>query len=181
MAGIDSPEMRGVFLGRLSPIHLGHEQVIDHMMDTCGPDNSTIIIGSSNTPTSMRHFFTYEERRDLVKRLYPDARVMPLPDFSTDQEWMVALDDLLEGANGKEHSGKVRFFGGSDEDVQFFLDAGRDVKILNRFDGTTPKISATEVRDSLLHERSLEGLLNPTIEEFVVKLFWEKWEQFKKA
>lgn len=173
--------MRGFFLGRLSPIHAGHEQVIDHMVETCGQENSTIIIGSSNTPASMRHFFSYSERRDLVRRLYPDARVIPLPDFPEDEEWLQALDDLVDGVNGQENRGKVKFFGGSDEDVRFFLDAGREVEILNRFDGTTPKVSATEVRDSLLHERSLEGLLNPDIEAFVVKLFWEKWEQFKQS
>lgn len=181
MAGNSSPEMRGVFLGRLSPIHLGHEQVIDHMMETCGPENSTIIIGSSNTPTSMRHFFSYGERRTMIRSLYPDARVLPLADFPDDAEWMQALDDLLDGVNGEEHREAVRFFGGSDEDVRFFLDAGREVEILNRFDGTTPKISATEVRDSLLHERPLEGLLNPTVEEFVVTLFKEKWEEFKRS
>lgn len=177
--GYNEPmETSGFFVGRFNPIHAGHERVIDHMLDSCGPANSTVVIGSSNAPTSMRHFFSYSERRGLIKQLYPDIRVIGLPDFENDDDWLLAMDDLVSGVDGQH---EPLFFGGSEEDVRFFTAAGRAVKILNRFDGTTPKVSASEVRDSLLHKRPLDGLLNPAISEFVVGLFWERWEEFKKT
>jgi len=51
---------------------------------------------------------------------------------------------------------------------------------LNRFDGTTPKVSATEVRDALIKGRPLEGLIEPALISDLENRFIEKWEQFKK-
>ena len=102
-----------------------------------------------------------------------------LPDYASNQEWMLALDDILRifGADPKQ----ATFFGGCQEEVDFFYQFGRRVEILNRFDGSTPKVSATEVRDALIRERSLEKLLNPRIVDAVRSRFEEKWELFKKV
>lgn len=171
----------GFFVGRLNPIHLGHEQIIDHMIKTCGIDNCTIIIGSSNAQTTLRHFFSYSERRDFIRKLYPDMQLLGLPDYPSDEEWLVALYDIIDSISGTSEPGAIQFFGGADDDVQFFTDAGHDVSILNRFDGTTPVISATQVRDNLVTDASLNGLLNPKISGSVQKLFKTRWEEFKKV
>lgn len=169
--------MKGIFVGRMCPIHLGHELVIKEMNRECG-NNSLVIIGSSSAPISLRHFFSYEDRRGFLRRMFPDQKVVGLPDYQTDQEWLTAMDDILvvAGINPAE----AVFFGGCEEDIRFFLEAGRKYKILNRFTGETPKISATEVRDSLIHNRELDGLLNPIIAEEVKNTFRCKWEVFKK-
>jgi len=140
--------------------------------------NCLVAIGSTNAGFSLRHFFSYQERRNFIKKLFPKIKVVGLPDYITDEEWLVALDDILTsmGINPKN----VIFFGGCEEDVVFFLDKKRKCKIMNRFDGTTPKISATEVRDCLIFDRPLDGMLNPKIMTDVKKIFAEKWEKFKK-
>ena len=105
-------------------------------------------------------------------------KVVGLPDYPNDEEWLVALDDLISatGINPAE----VIFFGGCEEDILFFYEAGRNCQIINRFDGTTPKISSTEVRDCLIYGRTLEGIIDPTIVNEVQNLFKQKWERFKK-
>ena len=90
----------------------------------------------------------------------------------------MTLDDLLIASN--LDPSKTIFFGGCDEDITFFIEAGRKCKIINRFDGTTPKISATEIRDSLIYDRSLDGKINPIIENDLRICFKEKWERFKR-
>jgi hypothetical protein len=135
-------------------------------------------IGSANHPTSLRHFFSYEERRGFILKVFPGLKVFGIPDFPTDEEWILALDDILR-LSGTDPS-SVTFFGGCREEVDFFCRIGRKVEIMNRFDGSTPKISATEVRDALIRERNLEGLLNPAIADSVRRSFQEKWELFKK-
>lgn len=167
----------GFFIGRLNPIHLGHERIIEHMIQQCGPDNSTLVLGSCNAPRSMRHFFSYADRRKFVRMLYPEIRIVGLPDYGSDEDWLRGLDDLIEAIGGDVAT--ARFFGGSEEDVRFFADAGRPFELLNRYDGTTPKISASEVRDSLLHKRPLDGLLNPKIQKPAEELFWQHWEEFR--
>ncbi len=172
-------ELTAAYCGRFGPFHLGHEAVVHEMLKLFGPVKSRIIIGSANAPQSLRHFFSYEERRGIIKTVYPEVITMPLGDFTTsDDEWMVALDDLLISSGMDPY--KTVFFGGCEEDIMFFLKRNRKCHILNRFDGTTPKISATEVRDCLVHNRSLDGFLNPVIHEKVRTLFSAKWIDFQK-
>jgi bifunctional NMN adenylyltransferase/nudix hydrolase len=168
-----------VYCGRFNPIHIGHEAVINEMLKLFGSVRSRIIVGSANASQSLRHFFSYEERRNLIKTIFPDVITVPLGDFSTsDEEWMVALDDLLisSGMDPK----KTVFFGGCEEDIVFFLKLNRKCHILNRFDGTTPKVSATEVRDSLIHNRPMDTFLNPLIMGNIKNLFDMKWMDFQK-
>lgn len=171
--------VEGVFVGRLCPIHLGHEAVIREMIRMSGSEHHCLLmIGSANSELSLRHFFSYSERRGFAKVLFPHLPIVGLPDYESDGEWLQALDDILTaaGMDPKE----VVFFGGCEEDISFFADAGRKYQVLNRFDGTTPKISATEVRDCLIHDRSLDGLVNPAIQKYVKELFADKWEKFKR-
>jgi len=168
----------GVFVGRLCPIHLGHERTIERMIADCGVENCLLVVGSSNTPMSLRYFFNYQERRKFVKMIFPKIKIVGLPDYNNDGQWLLALDDLTNLANTKSLS--VVYYGGCDEDVRYFTDDGRKTKIVNRFDGSTPKISATEVRDALIQNRNVSGLVNKKIEKEIKKLFAEKWEIFKK-
>jgi hypothetical protein len=167
-----------VMIGRVCPIHPGHEMVVGTMIETFGIENCLFGIGSSNHALSLRHFFSYGERRGFVQKIFPGLKVFGLPDYPSDEEWLTALDDILRisGVDPKT----VTFFGGCQEDVRFFYEFGRTVQIMNRFDGTTPKVSATEVRDALISGRGLDNLLNPLIAEDVHTCFKAKWELFKK-
>lgn len=168
-----------VYCGRFNPVHAGHEAVINNMIERYGLENIIVIIGSSNTAQSLRHFFSYNERKNFIQKLYPGIAVAGLPDYGHDDEWMAALDDIIHLRKNNQYDEQV-FFGGCEEDISFFLERDRVCTILNRFDGTTPKISATEVRDDLISGRSLDGKINSTITDDVVNLFAEKWEKFKK-
>ncbi|MEI6378545.1 MAG: hypothetical protein WCO55_02715 [Candidatus Falkowbacteria bacterium] len=166
----------GAYLGRFNPIHTAHEQVIGDMIKEFGVKNSLVLIGSANAPISLRHFFSYEERRSFIKTIFPELKVVSLPDFGNDQEWLLALDDIIRLSGATQ----TIFFGGCKEDVSTLIDGGKECRIFNRFDGTTPKISATEIRDCLIYGRSLDGLVNPQIADTIQKLFAQKWERFKK-
>lgn len=168
-----------VYVGRLNPIHLWHEAVINAMLQKYGTD-CLLVLWSANHEQSLRHFFSYEERKILVRKLYPDIKIAPLPDFGNDTEWLSALDDLIDNTFHTYTERRVLFFWGCREDVSFFENDGRNIEVMNRFDGTTPLVSATEVRDALITWRSLDGLVNPTIKWDILDLFWHKWEIFKK-
>ncbi len=167
-----------VYVGRFNPIHLGHASVIEKMLEQHGVENSLVIIGSSNTPQSLRHFFSYEERKSFIKKLFPNIKLVGLPDYANDSAWFSALEDILT-LGGMELS-KTMFFGGSKEDIRFFEDAGYETEIINRFEGTHARISATEVRDALMLNKSLDGLVHDHIQADLKKMFGEKWEMFKK-
>ena len=157
---------------------MGHYAVIDNMLKKHEVSKTLLIVGSSNAGFSLRHFFSYNERVKFIRKVFPEIKIVGLPDYHSDEEWLSALDDILHAAdiNPKE----VTFWGGCQEDIRFFLDDGRDCNILNRFDGTTAKISATEVRDALIFDRSLDGLVHPVLTSDLKTIFKEKWDKFKK-
>jgi len=171
--------MKGaVYCGRFNPLHAGHGTVIKEMISQFGIENCLLVIGSSNAGFSLRHYFSYQERRGFIKKAFPELRVVGLPDYPTDEEWLVALDDLISAAGVSP--AEVVFFGGCEEDILFFFEAKRNCRIINRFDGSTPKISATEIRDCLIYGRDLRGMIDPIIAEEMQNLFRQKWERFKK-
>lgn len=171
--------VRGVFVGRLCPIHRGHEAIISKMVADMSSFYSLVVVGSSNQPQSLRHFFSYEERTEMVKKLFPEVRVVGLPDYPTDREWILALTDLVE-AVFRCSIKDILFYVGCEEDGYLLSREGWNVRCVNRFDGSTPKISATEVRDALIHGRDLKGLVSPDLEEYMCELFSRKWEEFKR-
>ena len=178
--------MYGVAVGRFSPIHLGHERVIETMREQC--NKCLLVMGSSNAPTSKRDFFSYTQRRLFIKNVYasaPALRLVGMPDYHSDEQWLLALDDILCATfdlMNWQVKHEVTFFGGSPEDVRFFIKDGRKVHIVNRFDGiSSPKISASEIRDDLLYGRSVGGKLNSSIIDVVTTTFKSNWEIFDKS
>jgi bifunctional NMN adenylyltransferase/nudix hydrolase len=166
------------YIGRFNPIHAGHMKVIERMLELYGKDNSLVVIGSSNATQSLRHFFSYEERKSLILKLFPGIRLVGLPDYADDATWLSALGDILK--LGGMDASETTFFGGSKEDIRFFEEAGYDSHIINRFEGEHARISATEVRDALMLDKPLDGLVHNDIREDLKKSFKEKWEDFKK-
>ncbi|MFA7284997.1 MAG: hypothetical protein WC004_04230 [Candidatus Absconditabacterales bacterium] len=142
-------------------------------------NNCALILGSSNADFTLRNFFNYKERRDFIKTLYPDIDIAGLADQHNDELWIQSLDDII-GLKYKGDIKNVLFWGGCEEDISFFVERGRNYKTLNRFDGTTPKISATEVRDALIHNRSLSGLVDQKIVNEVTDLFQTKRKLFER-
>jgi len=160
----------------MCPIHIGHEEVIKKMIFICGGvENCLVVIGSSNSRISKgntRNFFSYKERRNFFKAIFPEVSVVGLPDYHNDNEWLIALDDILSSLKMIPH--KVTYFGGCNQDVDFFIRDNRLVYILNRFSGRTPKISSSEVRDCLAYCRPIDKFLNPLILNMVIETFKKK-------
>ncbi len=172
-----------VLVCRVEPPHLGHEALIHQMIDNHPTDRCLLVIGSDNTQMSMRHFFSYQDRKHMIKRLFPGLRVVGHGDFRRNGErddaaWLSALDDKL--SLWTPDPMQVVFYGGCDEDIAHFIKAGRKTRVVNRFDGTTPKISATEVRDALIHKRSLKNLVNKLIVRELREIFQQNWNYFEK-
>lgn len=171
-----------VYVWRLCPTHLWHQAILDRLIARFW-ERCLLVLWSSNAPFTLRNFFSYEEKRWFAKKLYPWLDIVWLPDYGTDEEWLLALDDLIRAWwkwwNDTVLS-NVTFMWGCEEDVDFFFKAWRKVEILNRFDGSTPKVSATEVRDALIHWRNLSWLVDDRIANDVIDLFNTKWELFKR-
>ncbi len=174
----NKPHTWGATMGRYCPLQIGHEIVIQTMQKMC--EHSFVFLGSANAPWSLPLFFDYRERTRFLRTLFPDIKIVPLPDFPGDNEaWLQAVKDILAAVSFPID--ETVFFGGSDEDVIVLTENGHmKTHIVNRFDGSTPIISASQVRDALIHGRSLDGMINPQIQAAVQGVWSSKWPEFMK-
>jgi len=166
---VHSAKKHAVFCGRFSPLHRGHEAVIARMLKDWGYTHSLLVIGSVNVPLSPRNVFSPREREHLIQRVFPGMKMVFAPDYESDDQWFHELNHALKGA-GVNPLTSV-YFAGSKDDVPFFFRARRAVTIINRYDGTTPVISGTDVRHALSWGQSISHLVNPAIERDIRALF----------
>lgn len=158
----------GIYMGRFCPIHIGHMRIINSLINLYGYDNSLVFIGSCNAPISFRVLFTYADRRRWIKRLYPQLKVMGMPDVpENDNVWMQLVDDAIDCAFPFGSQNRV-FFGGSQEDIEFFYESGKQIQIVDR---DQVPVSATNIRQLLLLENDITKFVDPRIANEVQDIF----------
>ena len=84
-----------VFIGRFQPLHKGHEAVIKQAMEQA--EQVMIIVGSAHSPRNTRNPFTFEERKRMIKAVFPQPEVVVLPvsDYPSDHKWVAAVQSLV--------------------------------------------------------------------------------------
>ena len=85
-----------VFLGRFSPLHFGHCAVIDTALQKA--KEVIIVIGSSFAARSLRNPFTFEERKRIIKSVYPqdNVKVVGVSDYPySDNKWVSTVQSLV--------------------------------------------------------------------------------------
>jgi nicotinic acid mononucleotide adenylyltransferase len=170
---------KAYFVGRFNPIHRGHQVVIDKMIAEYGLTNCYILVGSCNSPQSIRHFFSFQQRVEYIHMLYPTIKIAAIADQENDSSWLLSLRLLLDSCGNNVKS--VDFFGGSYEDISFFEEAGYNCNYVDRYsDKASIKISASEVREALIRNKPMLGLLDDKISQKVSIDFRTNWESFSK-
>ncbi len=134
--------MLHVYLGRFAPFHEGHKILLAKLIKEFGAVNCLVLIGSTNV-LNERTPFTFKSRRKMLKKHFPDVRILPLPDIGGDEKWLDKLEDLE-----KNLGQKLVFYGGSLEDLKILSRRFETHVLVDRF--TEGKgISATEIRKNL--------------------------------
>ena len=161
----------GVFVGRMCPLHIGHQTTIEQMIADVGESNSMIILGSVGQKVTFRVLFSYGQRRDWINKVYGDKhlRVVGVPDFPGDNKsWMDLVFDQINSAFYHEPSSDIVFYGGSLEDVEIFHNKGCEIKIIDR---SKLPVSATVIRDMMLHGEDVSDFVDESIHTDVVRKF----------
>lgn len=169
----------GIFVGRLCPIHIGHMETINRMIEDVGIENSIIILGSVGQKVSFRVLFSYHQRKNWIKTIYgDDIRIMGVPDFPNDDaSWFDVIKDALHCSFGNDV--EWVFYGGSVKDVEYFHNRSYTTKINDR---TKMPVSATVIRDMMLRGMPVDHFIDPKIKDSVLTNFAkimedsEKWE-----
>lgn len=89
-------------IGRFQPVHLGHLYAIKEAIKKF--DELVIGIGSSNESNTWRNPFSFEERKEMLKRAGVKCKIVGIPDVGDDKEWckqiskMVNFDVVVTGS-----------------------------------------------------------------------------------
>ena len=143
--------MIAVLIGRFSPLHIGHQMIIDYMIKKYGVENCLILIGSSNS-ISDRTPYTYEERLLMIHTINPKLKVLPLPDVEpgleyfndgTNDVWLDSVEKIV-----KEFGDEFVFYGGSVKDLEI-LSLRFNTKVAIDRNTGGKGISATKIREGI--------------------------------
>lgn len=88
-----------VFIGRFQPFHNGHKAVVDAALEKA--KEVIIVVGSSFAARNIRNPFTFNERKAMIKAVYPqdNVKVVPVSDYPyDDNKWVAAIQNLVYGA-----------------------------------------------------------------------------------
>jgi bifunctional NMN adenylyltransferase/nudix hydrolase len=110
-----------VFIGRFSPFHNGHAKIVDTALKQ-GFDRVLILVGSANRPRSERNPFSFEERKNIIKTIYSDMRVIvePLNDIAyNDQLWISQVQKAV--ANYQPFDDMVSLIGHKKDATSYYL------------------------------------------------------------
>lgn len=148
-----------VFIGRFSPFHNGHKAVIEAALEQA--KEVVVVVGSSFAARNIRNPFTFEERKAMIKAVFPSDRVkvVPVSDYPyDDNKWVNAIQKVVDETLGP-HFNDVGLIGHSKDHTSYYLNIfpkwKNHVEVPN-VDG----INATDIRVALLGDNE-EGL-DPT-------------------
>lgn len=88
-----------VFIGRFQPFHNGHKAVIEAAIKQA--KEVIVVVGSSFAARNTRNPFTFDERRQMIKAVFPqdNVKVVPVSDYPyDDNKWVAAVQNVVHGA-----------------------------------------------------------------------------------
>jgi len=152
-------EKYACMVGRFQPFHLGHERVVQAMIDRFGMKNCLLLVGSSTTPLSEKNIFSYEERKIMIQNIFPKLVVIWLADFATDEERFVELGKLVQE---KLNIGfdDIIFYAWIEDDIPYFVSTWKKYCIIERNWSESLSVSWSQIRVFLKQKKSIENLVN---------------------
>jgi bifunctional NMN adenylyltransferase/nudix hydrolase len=147
-----------VFCGRFQPFHNGHKAVIDRALQMAR--EVVVVVGSSFAARSTKNPFTFEERKAMIREVYPQERVkvVPVMDYPYDDNaWVSAVQNAVNGALSStwtDFPKKIGLIGHSKDSSSFYLKIfpqWRNHIEVENIDG----INATDIREDLFSSQKL--------------------------
>ena len=118
-----------VFIGRFQPFHIGHKAVLDAALER--GEDVIVLVGSANRSRSLRNPWTFEERAEMIAKVYPNEvnntgqlHVLPLDDtLYNDDAWTTHVQRAVDGV--VNHKGlwgrKIGLIGHAKDNTSYYL------------------------------------------------------------
>jgi bifunctional NMN adenylyltransferase/nudix hydrolase len=146
-----------VFIGRFQPFHNGHKAVIEAALEQA--KEVVVVVGSSFAARNIRNPFTFEERKAMIKAVFPNdqVKVVPVSDFPyDDNKWVNAIQKIVDETipDAKD----VGLIGHSKDSTSYYLNIFPRWK--NHVEvGDVGGINATDIRNSIFDDKMYEKIM----------------------
>ena len=157
-----------VFIGRFQPFHNGHKAVIEAALEQA--KEVVVVVGSSFAARNIRNPFTFQERKAMIKAVFPSDRVkvVPVSDYPyDDNKWINAIQKIVDET--VPHAKDVGLIGHSKDSTSYYLEIfprwKNHVEVPD-VDG----INATDIRNVMFKEGKPSEFVN--LPEPVLNKVW---------
>lgn len=156
----------GILVGRFQVLHKGHGAVIRKAMNYC--NEVGIFVGSAQEAGTAKNPFSYEQRKEYLQLVFPDAKVFPLVDIGVGNSYKwgaYVIDNVIERFGRKPEV----LFSGREERRLYWVDDSMD--IAEMYIPKVIDISATKMKEFIIADDKdswneyIEPALVPRYEE----------------
>ena len=173
-----------VFMGRFSPFHNGHKSIIDAALEQA--NEVIVVVGSSFAARTVRNPFTFDERKTMIKSIFPqnNVKVVPVSDYPyDDNKWVAAVQSVVRSAmRFTPDPIRIGLIGHSKDNSSYYLKIFRtwgNIEVPN-LDG----INATDIREIMFNDLSqwhnLAYIMPRTVMDYVGHITSEKLERIQE-
>lgn len=192
-----------VFIGRFQPFHIGHEYAIRRALELA--KQVLILIGDTGGPRTIKNPWTFEQRRHMIRRSFPEQtnsqrratsfedrilidRVYDFP--YTEHEWIAQVQEIVGDIAGERSAKNIVMVGHDKDSSSYYLKLFPQWKFIDTGyeeidNGIIRKIDATEIRNMIFEDKLqyATGVLNNAVIEILAndrqanRVFYDELKQ----
>ena len=153
--------MRGLFIGRFQPMHLGHLYAIKHALEKC--DELIVLVGSSQACYEVENPLTVGERIEMIHQvlekegIYEKCMILSIPDIKNNALWVSHVNSLVPSYDV--------VFSNNPLTIKLFEDSGKEVKKTPMFERS--HYEGTNIRKFLLTGDKWKKLVPKEVVKFI--------------
>lgn len=154
-----------VFIGRFQPFHRGHKAVVDAALEKA--KEVIIVVGSSFASRNIRNPFTFDERRQMIKAVFPqdNVKVVPVSDYPyDDNKWVRAVQNVVHGAlQWSADPIRIGLIGHEKDGSSYYLKIFKPLGWGNVSVPNVDEINATDIRNAMFEPSFSSSSILPAI------------------
>lgn len=160
--------MYSLIVARMQALHNGHLDLINKALDL---NENLIILLGVNPKVSFKNPFSFQERKDLILKVYPNSNItiLPLLDMKEDSEWLKQLERQL---NSVAPVSDLITFVYADKDISTELSNSliKSLNISSSRHSSSYMLNATDIRRDILEYRykNVSFNVHPLVLDFLI-------------
>lgn len=153
----------GFVVGRFQMFHIGHMSIIDACRKNA--ERCVVLIGSSDKSRTEKNPFSFEERKQMIEKVFSDVEIFPLPDIGVGDVPLWG-DYLFSTIQKHCHREPDLYVSGKEDKVDHWFDAEKRSRLKTiKVDRSSIPICASQLREYLRkgEQKEWEKYVSPSL------------------